>query len=64
MKELFEKLLAKVKENKETLIRVGLGLAGAVAGAIVATAIANNQEDSMFHDEEELENHLESLLED
>jgi len=57
--------MIKAEENKELLIRVGLGVAGALVGAAIATAIANSQEEPLFYEvTDDQEDQLESLLED
>lgn len=57
MKEQLVALWAKasnaVVENKEVLIKVGGILIGATVGALVATAIANAQEDEQLFFEED-----------
>lgn len=44
MKELWDQAVAKVVENKETVIRVGGVVAGIVVGSVVTAIVANAQE--------------------
>ena len=50
MKEKLQQLVELAKENKELLIKVGVGVAGALVGALVATVVAN-QADQAFWEE-------------
>jgi hypothetical protein len=45
MKEKLAVLWEKIKENKGVIIKAGAIVAGAALGALVATAIANAQDD-------------------
>lgn len=47
MKEYLRGLVNKAIENKETLIRVGLVIAGAAGGALITAAIINAQTNSV-----------------
>jgi flagellar biosynthesis/type III secretory pathway M-ring protein FliF/YscJ len=57
MNEKLMKIWAKIVENKTTIMRVGLAVAGAVVGVVVASLVANSQDeellDDMLMDEEE-----------
>ena len=44
MEELFKNVVQKVKDNKQTLIKVGSALVGAVAGALIAGAVTAEPE--------------------
>ena len=51
---LWETAKQKAAENKELLIRIGIGLTGAAIGAVVATALSGNSDlDPMFFEEDE-----------
>jgi hypothetical protein len=51
MNDYLKNLWGKVVENKETVLRIGLAVAGTVVGAVVATIVANTQNEA-FLDEE------------
>jgi len=53
MNEKLLALAAKIKENKAVIIKIGAILAGAVVGGVIATVIANAQQEYPF-DESEL----------
>lgn len=59
LKALWGTIVTKVSENKETVIRVGGVVAGAVIGVVAASVVANIQErnflNAMLVDEEELD---------
>ena len=44
IKEKMINLWGTIKENKETVIRVGAGIAGALIGAVVTAALLNGEE--------------------
>lgn len=52
VKEKLLALVAKMKENKQVLIKAGLILTGAVVGGVIAAAIARAQETEEFTEEE------------
>lgn len=57
LKEKFEQLVQKAKENKDVLIRVGAAMAGAAVGAAITLAVVHltgsqEQEYNPEYDEE------------
>lgn len=53
MKEKLNALWAKVVENKEIAIRIGVAVAGAVVGAVITTIVNNSNDFELMADESE-----------
>lgn len=67
MKDMFEGLMNKIKDNKATVIRVGGIVIGALVGVVVGTIIANSEEQELLElgeGENLLEDDSESTLEE
>lgn len=67
MKDMFEGLMNKIKDNKATVIRVGGIVIGALVGVVVGTIIANSEEQELLElgeGENLLEDDSESNLEE
>ena len=61
LKAFYEQAKAKLNENKETVIKIGAALTGALIGAVVTALVVNNRSEDVLpvvddeEDEEELE---------
>ncbi len=50
-KNLWDKVVSHVTDNKEAYIRVGLTVAGAIIGAAVTAVVSNIQNDAFLMEE-------------
>lgn len=64
MNEFFEKVLAGIKANQDTLVKTGAGIVGAVVGYLVTGLIIDSQNPELIEDLEDEEDLLDEGDED